>query len=82
MTRLALLRRPMIVDAIALAVIPVIASLFSTISLSPSTIDGWFYYAYGTDFRPLLARFGWTYYAARLSWNLIVKSTAVRSKSE
>lgn len=59
-------------DVIALTGVPVFAALFTRMQLAPVRIDAWLYYAYGTDFRPLLARFGWTYYASRLSWNLLV----------
>ncbi len=60
------------IDAVALASVPLLAELFSGLHLSPNAIDAWLYYAYGTDYQSLLARFGWTYYASRLSWNLIV----------
>jgi 4-amino-4-deoxy-L-arabinose transferase-like glycosyltransferase len=51
-----------------LVLVPTFAYFFSGIQVMPHGIDPWFYYAYATDFSSLLHRFGWTYYAARLSW--------------
>src|SRR5579872_1934262 len=60
------------IEFVALASVPLLAELFSGLHLSPVGIDAWLYYAYGTDYQSLLGRFDWTYYAARLSWNLII----------
>lgn len=72
MTRTEFPRQFHIVDAIGLAIVPIFARIFSNIHMGPSGIDAWFYYGCGTNYLSILQRFGWTYYASRLSWNLII----------
>jgi hypothetical protein len=70
LTRLALSRHATLLDALCLACVPGFAALFTRMNLGPSGVDPWLYFGYGTNFTSLLARFGWTYFAARLPWNL------------
>lgn len=67
-------RNQTMLDAACLIAVPLFAALFCAIHMGPSSVDSWLYYAYGTDFRPLLASYGWTYYAARLPWVMLIKA--------